>query len=104
MKKFILAALLAAASTMVGAELLKISEQVQTDISGARIMTTYFDTISEQYCLLVIDGGKEINSLMHCKGVHELSEQAQRNILGDAYVPKSGAGACDASSDSCPKN
>ncbi|WP_448217862.1 hypothetical protein [Endozoicomonas sp. 2B-B] len=105
MKKFILAVLLASASTMVGAEMRKIDEHTQAETWYMRSAVSYFDTVSQQYCLVVLDNfysGK--NSLMDCKSVHELSEQAQRNILGDAYVPKSGAGACDASSDSCPKN
>ncbi|WP_257252671.1 MULTISPECIES: hypothetical protein [unclassified Endozoicomonas] len=104
MKKFILAALLAAASTMVGAEIQLIQENNFRDPWYERITTSYFDTVSQQYCLVVLDKvSSGYNSLMHCKGVHELPEQAQRNILGDAYVPKSGVGACDASMDSCPK-
>ncbi|WP_422476111.1 hypothetical protein [Endozoicomonas sp. ALB032] len=105
MKKFILAVLLAAASTMVGAEVERTNWQTFRDPWFDRVIENYFDKVSQQYCLVVLDKvSSGYNSLMHCKSVHELSEQAQRNILGDAYVPKSGASACDASSDSCPKN
>ncbi|WP_257287533.1 hypothetical protein [Endozoicomonas sp. SESOKO2] len=103
MKKIILAALLAAVSTMVGAEIRQIGEKTHVDPWYKRVITSYFDTVSEQYCLVVFEATSQ-NSLLHCKSLNELSEQAQRNILGDAYVPKSGVDACDASMDSCPKN
>lgn len=48
MKKFILAALLAAASTMVGAEIQLIQEHNFRDPLYVRITTSYFDTVSQQ--------------------------------------------------------
>lgn len=100
MEKLILASLLAAVSTMAAAEI-KVIGQINDFNLRSGTMMGFYDTVSEQYCLLY-DGGRSSN--MKCKALHELSEQAQRNILGDSYIPKSGVGTCEASQDNCPKN
>ncbi|WP_257287531.1 hypothetical protein [Endozoicomonas sp. SESOKO2] len=102
MRKLVLTVLLVASST-VCAEIRKIEEQTHVDAWGARVMTSYFDTVSEQYCLVVIDSEKS-NVLMNCKAVHELSEQAQKNILGENYIPKSDTGASEAYQNACLNN
>lgn len=103
MKKLILAGLLFVASTMVGAEIRKIEEQTFQGWWGLRVITGYFDTASEQYCLVVFETNKQ-NMLMHCKAVHELSEQAQKNILDDSYEPKSDIGTSGAAQEGFPED
>lgn len=81
MKKLVLAALMAAVPVLASAEVVQLNQT--TGLSNKRsAMTGYYDQTSQQYCLVIIDAD---GVGMDCKPVHELSEQAQRNILGDSY-------------------
>ncbi|WP_252179056.1 hypothetical protein [Endozoicomonas sp. 4G] len=99
MKKLILAALLAAASTIAVAELKILAVHDLNARLGT--VTSFYDTVSEQYCLMY--QAREATA-MNCKALHKLSEQAKKNILGDSYVPKPDVGTCEAGQDNCPKN
>ncbi|WP_422134744.1 hypothetical protein [Endozoicomonas sp. ALD040] len=100
MKKLILAIPLVVAPIMAAAEIREIERKLLSDWDS-RTMTSYFDTVSEQYCLLVVDPK---HSILDCKPIHKFSERAQRNILGNMYVPKSCVGESGVSKGYCPKN
>ncbi|WOG29457.1 hypothetical protein [Endozoicomonas sp. 8E] len=100
MKELNLAILLFVAPTMAAAEIREIEQKILNDWDLST-MSSYFDTVSEQYCLLVVDPK---HSILDCKPIHKFSERAQRNILGNNYVPKSCAGESRVSKDHCHKN
>ncbi|WP_252179050.1 hypothetical protein [Endozoicomonas sp. 4G] len=100
MKKLILAILLVVAPAMAAAEIREIGKKSLNEW-GSRTITSYFDTVSEQYCLIVYDGK---NSVLDCKPIHKLSGRAQRNILDDSYVSKPFDGEGGASEEGSLKN
>ena len=83
MKKIVLAAVLSVVPIAAFAGVKQI-EQTGGMNGGRRTITSYYDTASEQYCLVFVsyDG-----VAMSCTSVEQLSEQAQENILRDSYAP-----------------